>query len=92
MMTGVNHVPYRGAGPARTALLGGQVQVMFDTLLQSIGYIKAGQLRALAVATATRAEVLPDLPTVGDFVPGYAADTWLSSRATSNCKSSFRHC
>src|SRR5262245_5789832 len=86
MMTSVNlvHVPYRGAGPARTELLGGQVQVMFDTMVQSVGYIKAGQLRALAVAIAARSEVLPDLPTVAEFVPGYAADNWYGVGAPKN--------
>ena len=78
MMTSVNlvHVPYRGAGPARTELLGGQVQVMFDTMVQSVGYIKAGQLRALAVTTATRSDALPDVPTMGEFVPGHEASIW----------------
>jgi tripartite-type tricarboxylate transporter receptor subunit TctC len=77
LMTGVNmvHVPYRGAGPALADLLGGQVQVMFDTLISSIGYIKAGKLRALAVTTAARQESLPDLPTVGDFVVGYESSS-----------------
>ena len=75
MMTGVDmvHVPYRGAAPALTDLLGGQVQVMFDTMPSSLEYIRAGKLRALAVTTATRSEALPDIPTVGDFVPGYEA-------------------
>ena len=78
MMTGVNmiHVPYRGAAPALNDLLGGQVQVMFDNITSSIEYIRAGKLRALAVTTATRAKALPDLPTVGDFVPGYEASSW----------------
>jgi tripartite-type tricarboxylate transporter receptor subunit TctC len=78
MMTGVDmvHVPYKGAGPALVDLLGGQMQVMFDTTPGSIAHIKAGQLRALAVTTASRAEALPDLPTVGDFVPGYEASQW----------------
>jgi tripartite-type tricarboxylate transporter receptor subunit TctC len=77
MMTGINmvHVPYRGTGPALTDLLGGQVQVMFATMPAAIEYIKSGKLRALAVTTATRSEVLPDLPTVSDFVPGYEAST-----------------
>jgi tripartite-type tricarboxylate transporter receptor subunit TctC len=77
LMTGVDmvHVPYRGAGPALADLLGGQVQVMFDTLISSIEYIKAGKLRALAVTTAARHELLPDLPTVGDFVPGYESSS-----------------
>ena len=78
MMAGVDmvHVPYRGAAPALTDLLGGQVQVMFAPLSSSIEYIKAGKLRALAVTTATRSEALPDIPTVGEFVPGYEASTW----------------
>jgi tripartite-type tricarboxylate transporter receptor subunit TctC len=78
MMTGIDmlHVPYRGAGPMLTDLLGGQVQVGFDPMPSSIGYVKAGQLRPLAVTTATRSEALPELPTVGDFVPGYEASTW----------------
>jgi tripartite-type tricarboxylate transporter receptor subunit TctC len=78
MMAGVDmvHVPYRGGGPALTDLLGGQVQVMFVTTVSSIGYIKAGRLRALAVTTATRLEALPDIPTVAEFVPGYEASNW----------------
>jgi tripartite-type tricarboxylate transporter receptor subunit TctC len=78
MMTGVDmvHVPYRGAAPALMDLIGGQVQVMIDTTPASMAYIRAGKLRPLAVTTATRADVLPDLPTVGDFVPGYEATSW----------------
>jgi tripartite-type tricarboxylate transporter receptor subunit TctC len=78
MMAGVNmlHVPYRGDVPAITDLLGGQVQVYFGTLSGSIEYIRSGKLRALAVTTATRSEMLPDVPTVGEFVPGYEASTW----------------
>jgi tripartite-type tricarboxylate transporter receptor subunit TctC len=78
MMTGVNmvHVPYRGTAPALTDLLAGQVQVMFATMPGSIEQIRAGQLRALAVTTATRSETLPDIPTVAEFVPGYEANTW----------------
>src|SRR5450631_1902547 len=78
MMTGVNlvHVPYRGGTPALADMLGGQVHVMFSYISQTIGYIKAGKLRALAVTAATRLEVLPDIPTVGDFVPGYEATGW----------------
>jgi tripartite-type tricarboxylate transporter receptor subunit TctC len=78
MMTGVNivHVPYRGGAPAIADLLGGQVQVIFDPLIESIGYITAGRLRPLAVTTAMRSEALPDLPTVGDFVPGYETSGW----------------
>jgi tripartite-type tricarboxylate transporter receptor subunit TctC len=78
MMTGVNlvHVPYRGAAPALADLLGGQVQVMFGSLPASIEYIRSGKLRGLAVTTSTRSDALPDLPTVGDFVPGYEASGW----------------
>jgi tripartite-type tricarboxylate transporter receptor subunit TctC len=78
MMTGVDmvHVPYRSAGPALTDLLGGQVQVMFPTTVSSIEYVRDGRLRALAVTTATRLEVLPDVPTVGEFLPGYEASGW----------------
>src|SRR5215468_11237573 len=78
MMTGVEmlHVPYRGGGPALTDLLAGQVSIMFDTLATSIEHIRAGKLRALAVTSAARSDVLPDTPTVGDFVPGYEASSW----------------
>jgi tripartite-type tricarboxylate transporter receptor subunit TctC len=78
MMAGVDmvHVPYRGGGPALADLLGGQVQVMFPTTVSSIEYLKAGRLRALAVTAATRSDVLPDIPTVGEFVPGYEASNW----------------
>ena len=77
MMTGVDllHVPYRGSAPALTDLLGGQVQVMFDVISSSIGYIRAGKLRALGVTTASRSEALPDLPTIAESVPGYEAIT-----------------
>jgi tripartite-type tricarboxylate transporter receptor subunit TctC len=75
---GVNmpHVPYRGSSPALTDMLGEQVQVLFDNLPPSLEYIKAGKVRALAVTTARRAEALPDLPTIGEFVPGYEASLW----------------
>jgi tripartite-type tricarboxylate transporter receptor subunit TctC len=78
MMTGTNmlHVPYRGAALALTDLLGGQVQVMFDNMPSSIEHIRAGRLRPLAVTTATRLEVLPDVPTVGEFVPGFETSAW----------------
>jgi tripartite-type tricarboxylate transporter receptor subunit TctC len=78
MMTGVDmvHVPYRGAGPALVDLLGGQMQIMFDTTPGSIEHIKSGTLRALAVTTASRSEMLPDLPTVAEFVPGYESSQW----------------
>jgi tripartite-type tricarboxylate transporter receptor subunit TctC len=75
MMAGVDmvHVPYRGGAPATTDLLGGQVQVIFSPMPVSIEYIRAGKLRPLAVTTAIRLEVLPNIPTVGEFLPGYAA-------------------
>jgi tripartite-type tricarboxylate transporter receptor subunit TctC len=78
MMAGVNmvHVPYRGGGPALTDLMAGQVQVYFPTIISSIGYIRAGSLRALAVTAATRSEALPGIPTMGEFVPGYEASYW----------------
>jgi len=77
-MTGIDmkHVPYRGSAPALIDLLSGQVQVMFDLVPASIGYIRADKLRALAVTTAHKSEALPDLPTIGEFVPGYEASTW----------------
>ena len=78
MMTGVNlvHVPYRGAGPALTDLLGGQVELLFGGMASSIDHVRAGKLRALAVTTAIRSDALPDTPTVGEFVPGYEASDW----------------
>jgi tripartite-type tricarboxylate transporter receptor subunit TctC len=78
MMTGVEmvHVPYRGSAPALTDLIGGQVQVTFDPLPSSIEHIRAGKLRALAVTTATRADALPGIPTVGEFVPGFEGSAW----------------
>jgi tripartite-type tricarboxylate transporter receptor subunit TctC len=77
MMTGIamQHVPYRGAAPAITDLLSGQLQVMFATGPSSVAYIKAGTLRALGVTTAARTPALPDIPTVSDFVPGYEASS-----------------
>jgi tripartite-type tricarboxylate transporter receptor subunit TctC len=78
MMAGIDmvHVPYRGGAPALIDLLGGRVQLMFDTIPQALPYIKAGKLRALAVTTATRSEVLPDVPVMSDFVPGFEAGSW----------------
>jgi tripartite-type tricarboxylate transporter receptor subunit TctC len=78
MLAGANlvHVPYRGGAPALTDLLGGQVQVIFSPVPESIEYIKSGRLRPLAVTTTTRVEVLPDIPTLGDFLPGYDASGW----------------
>jgi tripartite-type tricarboxylate transporter receptor subunit TctC len=69
----MTHVAYRGSPPALTDLLGGQVQVYFAPISASLAYVRAGKLRALAVTTAARADALPDIPTVADFVPGYEA-------------------
>ena len=78
MMAGVNlvHVPYRGSAPALTDMISGQVHVMFDILTSSIQHIRSGALRALAVTSATRSQALPNLPTVGEFLPGYEATAW----------------
>jgi tripartite-type tricarboxylate transporter receptor subunit TctC len=78
MMAGVDmvDVPYRGSAPMLTGLLGGQVQVAFDSIQASIEHIRAGKLRALAVTTTRRSEALPDIPTMGEFVPGYQASGW----------------
>jgi len=78
LATGVNwvHVPYRGAAPAMTDVLAGQVQVVFDNLPTSLEYIKAGKVRALAVTTASRSAALPEIPTVSEFVPGYEVSSW----------------
>ena len=86
MMSGVHlvHVPYRGAGPALVDLLGGQVQVMFASMSSSIEYVRAGRLRALAVTTATRSPVLPDIPMMSEFVPGYEASFWTGIGAPKN--------
>jgi tripartite-type tricarboxylate transporter receptor subunit TctC len=77
-MTGVKflHVPYRGAAPALTDLLAGQVDIMFESLASAIGQVKAGRVRALAVTTAARSEAVPDLPTIGEFIPDYEAAAW----------------
>src|SRR5580693_5996087 len=79
LMTGTDltHVPYRGAAPAVTDLLGGQIQVAFTELATSLGHIKSGKLRALAVTTTARAEALPDVPTLSDFIPGFEASQWV---------------
>jgi tripartite-type tricarboxylate transporter receptor subunit TctC len=78
MMTGVDmiHVPYRGGAPALTDMLGGQMQVIFDTIPTSLEYIRAGKLRPLAVTTTKRLDALPDVPTVADFLPGFEASAW----------------
>jgi tripartite-type tricarboxylate transporter receptor subunit TctC len=85
-MSGVDmlHVPYRGGGPALTDLLGGQVQAFFGTVISSIQYIRDGKLRALAVTGSARADVLPDIPTVGEFVRGYEASAWFGVGAPKN--------
>jgi tripartite-type tricarboxylate transporter receptor subunit TctC len=78
MLAGVDfvHVPYRGGAPAVTDLIGGQVQVIFSPVPEAVEFIKAGKLRALAVTTTSRAPVLPDIPTMGEFLPGYEASSW----------------
>ena len=79
LMTGTDltHVPYRGAAPAVTDLLGGQIQVAFTEMATSLGHVKAGKLRALAVTTAARTEALPDVPTLSEFIPGFEASQWV---------------
>jgi tripartite-type tricarboxylate transporter receptor subunit TctC len=86
MLAGVNlvHVPYRGQGPAMTDLLGGQLQVVFATTPGTTEYVRIGKLRALAVTTRARAEALPEVPTVADFVPGYEASQWYGFGAPKN--------
>jgi tripartite-type tricarboxylate transporter receptor subunit TctC len=85
-MTGVSmlHVPYRGGGPALTDLLGGQVQAFFATMASAIEHVRSGRLRALAVTGATRADALPDIPTVAEFVVGCEATTWWGVGAPKN--------
>jgi tripartite-type tricarboxylate transporter receptor subunit TctC len=82
-MTGIKmtHIPYKGAAPALTDLVAGQVQVMFDNMPSSIGHIKGGDLRALGVTTAQRSPALPDVPTVAETVPGYEASAWFGMGA-----------
>jgi len=79
LATGIDltHVPYRGAAPAVTDLIGGQIQVAFTELATSLQYVKAGRLRALAVTTAARVEALPDVPTLAEFIPGFEASQWI---------------
>jgi len=87
-MTGVNlvHVPYRSLAPALTDLIGGQVQLIFSTMPPAIEYVRAGRLRALAVTSTTRSEALPDLPTIGDFLPGYDATLVIGLGAPKNTR------
>ena len=89
LMTGVNvvHVPYRGSTPAHIDLLGGQVQAMFDAMTSSIEHIKSGRLRVLGVTSTTRSELLPGIPTIGDFVSGYEVSAWLGFGAPTNTPS-----
>jgi tripartite-type tricarboxylate transporter receptor subunit TctC len=86
MMTGINmvHVPYRGGAPALTDMIAGQVQVMFDNIPTSIEHIRAGRLRVLAVTGTARSSLLPDIPTVADFLPGYEASAWYGLGAPKN--------
>ena len=86
LMTGVNvvHVPYRGSTPAHMDLIAGQVQAMFDAMTSSIEHIKSGKMRVLGVTSAIRSELLPDVPTIGDFVPGYEVNAWLGFGAPAN--------
>jgi len=86
IMAGVKmqHVPYRGGGPALLDLIGGQVQVYFASMPETIEYIRAGKVRPLAVTTATRAEALSDIPAIGDFLPGYQSSVWYGVAAPKN--------
>jgi tripartite-type tricarboxylate transporter receptor subunit TctC len=86
MMTGLDmvHVPYRGGAPALTDLIGGQVQVLFISAGASIQYIKSGQLRVLGISSSTRSEAMPDVPTVGESVPGYEVSSWFGIGAPKN--------
>jgi tripartite-type tricarboxylate transporter receptor subunit TctC len=86
MMAGVDmlHVPYRGAAPALTDLLGGRAQVMFEGILSLVEHVRAGRLRPLAVTPATRSPLLPNVPSVGEFLPGYEASVWFGVGAPKN--------
>jgi len=86
MMAGVDlvHVPYRGSPPALTDLIGGQMQVMFDTVPTSLGFLKAGKLRPLAVTATTRLDFLPQIPPLSEFLPGYETSFWLRIGAPRN--------
>src|SRR4051794_24284212 len=93
MLTGINmvHVPYRGGAPALTDMISGQVQVMFDNIPTCAEHVKSGKLRGLAVTSTTRSEVLPDLPTVADFLPGYEASAWYGFAAPKNTPAGVIH-
>jgi tripartite-type tricarboxylate transporter receptor subunit TctC len=93
MMAGIDmvHVPYRGGAPALIDLLGGRVQVMFDTIPQAIDYIREGKLRALAVTTATRSEIPPNVPVLSDFVPGFEAGSWWGLAAPKDAPHEITH-
>jgi tripartite-type tricarboxylate transporter receptor subunit TctC len=97
MMAGVDllHVPYQGAAPALTDLLAGRANVMFEAMPTLVGYIQSGKLRALGVTTATRSSVFPDVPAIGEFLPGYEASVWFgiaARRQTPGVRSAlFRH-
>src|SRR6188508_801463 len=93
MLTGINmvHVPYRGGAPALTDLIAGQVHVMFDNIPTSAEHIKAGRLRGLAVTSAARSDVLPDLPMVADFLPGYEASAWYGLGVPKGTPADFIH-
>jgi tripartite-type tricarboxylate transporter receptor subunit TctC len=86
MMAGINllHVPYRGGAPALTELMGGRVQVLFNPMAGTVEHIRSGTLRALAVTTATRSEALPEVPVLGDFLPGYESSAWFGIGAPKN--------
>jgi tripartite-type tricarboxylate transporter receptor subunit TctC len=91
MIAGVDllHVPYRGQPQVLTDLIGGQLQVTFDPIVNSIGHVRAGRLRALGVTTASRSELLPDIPTIGEFLPGYEASAWHGIGAPRNTPGDF---